>query len=79
MHRYGTRANLKKRMEDQRQEKVENDIKELKGSMLKLMEMMQVLTAARESATQNPKVPEDTTTIVEPHRPGASWPEFGLP
>lgn len=65
-------------MEDQRQEKMEEDIEELKGNMATLMEMIQVLTAARENATPNLEVPQITTPAVEPPRPGAFWPEFSL-
>lgn len=66
-------------MEEQHQEKVESDIEELKGSMENLMEMIQVLTTARENPTLNLEVPQITTPVVEPPRSGAFWPEFGIP
>lgn len=66
-------------MEDQRQDKMESDIEELKGSLEKLIDLIQAQTAARENPTPNPEVPQITTRVVEPPRPYAFWPDFGLP
>lgn len=57
-HYYGTRAN-KKAMEDERNERMERDIEELKANMAKLMDMIQALATARENPPP-PVVPETT-------------------
>lgn len=48
-HQYGTRTNMKNMMEDQDQhnERVWNDIDELKWSMAKLMDMVQAMASIK--------------------------------
>lgn len=49
-------------MEDQRQDKVDSDIEEIKKAMVKMAEIIQALAAAKEVATPSPEVPETTPT-----------------
>lgn len=52
---------------------MENDIEEIKGSITKLTDMMQLLIASRQEPTPAMQEP----IVVEDRRPGAFWPDFG--
>ncbi|XP_058761261.1 uncharacterized protein LOC131634621 [Vicia villosa] len=60
---------------------VRMEIDELKSSMIKLTEMMQVLMA-RTDPPQRTVISEVATAVVDPslaQKPPSTWPEFGLP
>lgn len=59
-------------MEEERADKMENEIEEIKGSIAKLTEMMQALLT-KEKPTPTVEEP----IVVEARRPGAFWAEFG--
>ncbi|XP_058784564.1 uncharacterized protein LOC131659375 [Vicia villosa] len=70
-------------MADQEQHNMEvrMEIDELKGSITKLTEMMQVLIA-RDAEPQRTVVAEVSEAVEDPipvQRPPSTWPEFGLP
>ena len=66
---------------EQGQEKMKGDIDELRGSMAKIMEMLQALTT-KEDQPQCIVISEIYGLSVElqpTQRLSVSWPEFGLP
>lgn len=81
-HRYGTHASTRRKMakEEQRFAKVEVDIDEVRGNVLKILEMIQSLSITKEAV--NSKALEASTSVVlEPVVPRFqnTWTEFGLP
>src|SRR3954468_6332129 len=81
-HKYGTRANVRLRMEYQEQHNAEvrMEIDELKSGMTKLTEMLQVLIA-RGEPPQKTVIVEVSRADVDPQptqQPPSTWPEFGL-
>ena len=82
-HRYGTRANVRRKMSEQEVHNVEirMEIDDLKSSMTNLAEMLQVLIA-RGEPPQRTVIQEVASAAVDPQHvqmPPSTWPEFGLP
>lgn len=66
--------------EEQRFAKVEGDINEVRGNVLKILEMIQTLSIAKE-ATNSKAQEASASAMLEPVVPRFqnTWPEFGLP